>query len=303
MRKSNYLFFSVIALVIVAALGYVQIQTNSTSSGQVGVAVSPSVELQLKSLSSKGYNLIQDSYGSAAHVIQGNKETLYDNKPVVIFVGAEWCPYCGAEMWSLILALDRFGNVTGLEYMLSSSTDVYPNTPTFTLYKVNYSSPYISLLAYEYQDRNHNSLQSVPSNIYQLWNQYTGGGIPFIYVAGLYYDAGSTVNPGLLSGSNWTYIINTLSNDSNSPITKEIYYTANLITAEICEADGNAPASVCSQQGIMSLESYLGSQGNVSTYFSNTQVILNLPSLNLNPVAQYTTTLSQNILISAKNSE
>gem|GEM_PF-2505927 len=28
-------------------------------------------------------------------------------------------------------------------------------------------------------------------------------------------------------------------------------------------------------------ESYLGSQGNVSTYFSNTQVILNLPSLNL----------------------
>ncbi|MGH3290263.1 MAG: DUF929 family protein, partial [Trebonia sp.] len=35
-------------------------------------------------------------------------------KPEVLYVGAEYCPYCAMENWPLIVALSRFGQFTGL---------------------------------------------------------------------------------------------------------------------------------------------------------------------------------------------
>ncbi len=37
-----------------------------------------------------------------------------DGKPEVLFVGAEFCPFCAAERWPLIVALSRFGRFTAL---------------------------------------------------------------------------------------------------------------------------------------------------------------------------------------------
>ncbi|BBD73039.1 hypothetical protein HS1genome_1428 [Sulfodiicoccus acidiphilus] len=280
-KKGNLAVFSLVVVVVVASLAYVELQSSSLSSGPIYTKVAPSVELQLRTLASTGYSIYDRSYDSFANFIGNGSELTYDGRPVVIFVGAEWCPYCGAEMWPLILALSRFGNISGLEYMLSSSTDVYPNVPTFTLVNVSYTSPYISLLEYEYQDRNHNPLQAVPSNVYALWEKYTSGGIPFIDVANVYIDAGSTVNPALLSGKNWTYVLNTLSNDPNSTLSREIYYTANLLTAEICRVDGNSPSSVCYQSGVQTMEAYLShfQATNVTTYVSSTQLISNAVSI------------------------
>ena len=41
-------------------------------------------------------------------------------------MGAEYCPYCAAERWSMIVALGRFGTFSGLQTMRSSSTDSRP---------------------------------------------------------------------------------------------------------------------------------------------------------------------------------
>src|SRR5579863_6762146 len=65
-------------------------------------------------------------------------------KPEVLYMGAEYCPYCAAQRWAMIVALDKFGSFTGITYMQSSSTDIYPNTPTFAFVNSNYSSSYIS---------------------------------------------------------------------------------------------------------------------------------------------------------------
>jgi hypothetical protein len=35
-------------------------------------------------------------------------------KPEVLYMGAEYCPYCAAERWALIVALSRFGTFSGL---------------------------------------------------------------------------------------------------------------------------------------------------------------------------------------------
>src|SRR5579859_2792490 len=55
-----------------------------------------------------------------------------NGKPELIYVGAEYCPYCAGERWGTVVALSRFGTFSGLTLMRSSSTDVYPNTPTLS---------------------------------------------------------------------------------------------------------------------------------------------------------------------------
>src|SRR5581483_1419549 len=38
-----------------------------------------------------------------------------NGRPEVLYIGAEYCPYCASERWSLIAALSRFGSFSGLE--------------------------------------------------------------------------------------------------------------------------------------------------------------------------------------------
>jgi thiol-disulfide isomerase/thioredoxin len=70
-------------------------------------------------------------------------------KPQVVFIGAEWCPYCAAERWPLTVALSRFGKLTGLGQVRSSPSDIDPNTATLTFHGASYTSAYLSLTAKE----------------------------------------------------------------------------------------------------------------------------------------------------------
>src|ERR1700722_14197678 len=72
-------------------------------------------------------------------------------KPEIVYVGAEYCPYCAAERWALTAALSRFGTFSNLHYIHSSSTDVYPSTPTLTFYKSTYTSKYVDFQPVEIQ--------------------------------------------------------------------------------------------------------------------------------------------------------
>jgi thiol-disulfide isomerase/thioredoxin len=70
-------------------------------------------------------------------------------KPEVLYLGAEYCPYCAAQRWAMINALSRFGTFTGLTTTHSSSTDSDPNTPTFTFYGSKYISKYVTFTPVE----------------------------------------------------------------------------------------------------------------------------------------------------------
>ncbi len=63
-----------------------------------------------------------------------------DGKPEVLYVGAEYCPFCAAERWALVVALSQFGSFTGLKETHSSSSDVYPDTPTLSFYGSTFAS-------------------------------------------------------------------------------------------------------------------------------------------------------------------
>src|SRR6266542_1300741 len=63
--------------------------------------------------------------------------------PRVVYVGAEYCPYCAAERWPVVIALSRFGSFSNLGLAHSSSTDAFPNTSTFTFHGATYHSQYL----------------------------------------------------------------------------------------------------------------------------------------------------------------
>ena len=57
--------------------------------------------------------------GQRPYVISGTSLAV-KGKPTLLFIGAEFCPYCAAERWAIINALSRFGSFTGLQTITSS---------------------------------------------------------------------------------------------------------------------------------------------------------------------------------------
>jgi hypothetical protein len=184
------------------------------------------------------------------------------NKNEFLYIGADYCPFCAAERWSIIVALSKFGNFTGIEYMQSSSTDAYPNTATFSFYHASYQSQYnISFVSVETQDRLRNNLQPVSPQEQNLLNQYDpGGSIPFIDIAGQYLIQPPASSPNVYAGSqyspavinppggsplNWTQVGSQL-NDHNSAVAQGIDGAANALIRAICQVDGGNPSSLCS---------------------------------------------------------
>ena len=73
-----------------------------------------------------------------------------NGKPEMLYIGAEYCPYCAATRWSMAVALSRFGTLsTPLHGIHSSSSDVYPDTATLTFYKTGYNSKYLAFTPVE----------------------------------------------------------------------------------------------------------------------------------------------------------
>ena len=178
-------------------------------------------------------------------------------KPEMLYIGAEWCPYCGAERWAMATALSRFGSFSPLKGVHSSSSDVYPNTATLTFYGATYTSKYLVFTPVENEDVNHNLLVPTTSAQQALWAKYDppGDTYPFIDI-GNRYIAGVTYNPQVLQGLSWSQIASDLHNPS-SAVAQGAIGSANLMTAAICKITGNAPASVCTAAPIPALQAQL----------------------------------------------
>ena len=203
---------------------------------------------------------------SPPQVIKGGKPLTLDGKPELLYVGAEFCPYCAAERWAIVGALSKFGTFKGLELMESSSTDVYPNTNTFSFLHASYSSPYLSLVTREIETRTHAPLQTLTTKENDLLQSYDvppyvpstqyDGSIPFVDFANKFVIDGASYSPQVLAGLNWQTIAATLS-DPTSPVAQSIGGAVNEITATVCVMTHNQPGSVCKTPLIQSLQKKL----------------------------------------------
>jgi hypothetical protein len=182
-------------------------------------------------------------------------------KPEMLYIGAEFCPYCAAMRWSMAVALTRFGTFGPLRGIHSApSPEAYPNTATLTFHSQQYSSPYLTLTAIEHQKVNHQALQPVSKAQQALWVKYgstaQGPGYPFIDFGNKVVITGPLFNPGVLQGLTWAQIASKLKNP-NDPVAKAVDGAANYVTASICKMTGNKPGSVCTAAPIKTIEAKL----------------------------------------------
>jgi len=195
--------------------------------------------------------------------------TASDGKPEILYIGAEFCPYCAAERWALVVALSRFGAFNGLSSTHSSTTDIYPDTSTFSFYGSTYSSPYLDFTPVEeetnqVEGNSYGALQTptpAESAVQATYDvaPYTTepGSIPFLSIGGRYLVVGASYNPQILSGLSMQSIAGQL-NNPKSVVAAAIDGTANEMTAAICSITGDQPSSVCDSPVIAAVAKKLG---------------------------------------------
>jgi hypothetical protein len=179
-----------------------------------------------------------------------------DGKPELLFIGAEFCPYCAGERWSMAVALSRFGTLHGVTTTESSSTDVDPDTHSLDFVGATYDSKYLSFVPVEAEDRNEQPLVRPSAAQTKLWDHYSNNqpGFPFLDFGNAYIALGPTFDPAVLAGLDQQQIAAKLINPAD-PVSRAVDGAANVLTATICELTQNQPGSVCGDSMITGLES------------------------------------------------
>jgi hypothetical protein len=260
------LAFISVGLVVVIVLVFVIVKvTGSSSSSTQTAAAAPtpapaSLVDQVTNVSPAVEAAVGTGTGVTAPSVLNHEPPLVSNgKPEVLFIGAEFCPYCAAERWALIVALSHFGTFSGLKITTSSPWDAYPQTATFSFRDATYTSDQIVFTPVEHETNDvnglgtHQPLEPLTPEQQNLWSKYSSQfgistGYPFGSFGNRVFIIGPNYNPGVLQGLSQNEIAAKLSNPSD-PVTQSIVGTANYLTAAVCAMTGNQPSSVCSAPG------------------------------------------------------
>jgi Domain of unknown function (DUF929) len=194
------------------------------------------------------------SLGSGLPIKPASGATLTSGgHPEMLYIGAEFCPYCAAMRWSMAVALSRFGTLSPLHGIYSSSTDVDAHTATLTFYKSSYTSNYLTFTPVENETVTKAQLQATTAAQLALWQKYgsspQGLGYPFIDIGNKYVITGPLFDPAVLKGLTWSQIATDLHSPS-SPVAQAVNGAANLMTAAICKMTNGQPGSVCTSAAV-----------------------------------------------------
>lgn len=271
-RKRRRLVLSLSAIgavvVIVVALVVVKVATNQTGSADTQSAGPSGASAQVTAAVANVPQSVYDKIGAGTvqlppRPIKGGQPLTANGKPRVLYVGAEYCPYCAAERWAVAAALSRFGTFHDLGQTTSSARDVFPSTPTLSFHGATYSSKYLSFTGYETetnqpQGSSYAPLDKLTAADQKVFATYdappyvpaqSAGSIPFVDFGGAYMISGASYDPGQLKGMTHLQVAKALS-DPSSPVARSVDGTANLVTAALCRLTQNQPANVCSSSGV-----------------------------------------------------
>jgi hypothetical protein len=259
---------TLVVLVIVAAFIVIKLTQGSPSSSSAnGRTLLPaSVSSQVTGVPADTLNRVGRgavpafTHGQQAFTAGSGAALTSGGKPQMLYIGAEFCPYCAATRWSMAIALSRFGTLTPLHGIHSSSTDTDPNTATLTFYKSGYTSKYLNFTPVEVQTVGRGPLQNPTSAQNAVWAKYepdpNSRGYPFIAFSNKLVLKGPIYDAAVLQGKSWSQIAAALK-DPASPISQGVVGGANYITGAICKMTNNQPSDVCSSPAVQAVQSGL----------------------------------------------
>jgi len=269
--------FVILILLIVVVLLIVKITRGTTTVQPPPVA--PAASAVVRAATSVP-DTVFDAVGASQPtdpgqaVLSGQPALTIGGRPAVVYVGAEFCPYCAAERWALVTALGRFGTFAHLGATTSSNAEVFPGTPTFTFDGTTYRSRYVTFAAVEeFGDQPSVTAPAGFPRLHQptpiewaLVRRYDtepfvpgAGTLPFVDVDNRLVVSGAGIgfSPGVFQGRSMAQISDDLSNPSASDA-EAVLGAANRISAAICTATDGQPRSVCRSPGVRAGASRLG---------------------------------------------
>jgi hypothetical protein len=200
-------------------------------------------------------------------VVTGQPPMYSQEKPDVLFVGSEYCPFCAAERWPLIVALSRFGTFSLLHDMESSTSSVFPGLQSFSFYGASYTSPYLTFTGIEiYSDVPATNgvftkISTLTSGQQALVAHYQSAGeagtYPLVDIDNVMVSTTSGFSPAAILRVSRPTIVSDLK-DATTSASRAIVASANYLSAGICVATHQNPASVCSSKGVRAAALALG---------------------------------------------
>ena len=254
-----------IALVIVVVLVIVLIGVNKSPGKQINVGTRTAAPASLVAQVTSVPESVFAKVGLPAEIINypkkvtGHAPLTDPGMPEMLYIGAEYCPFCAAERWSMVMALSKFGTFSGLKLTNSSVSDFAPDTATFSFYGSSYTSKYLVFKPNEVATNepaasnascNVNTyacLETITQAESTLLQNLGGGSFPFMDFGNKSMQAGAGFEdqPLALEGLTAAQIAPYLSQPT-SAIAKAEDGSANYLTGAICAMTGNQPANVCS---------------------------------------------------------
>jgi hypothetical protein len=256
LRKRALITGGSVAAVLAVVIALIMVRLGE-SPAHAGPASADAVAArEISHVPAATFNSVGAGTATGLRSISGQPELTLDGKPELLYMGGEYCPYCAAERWAIAAAVARFGTLSGLHFIHSSPTDVYPGTPTLSFYKSGYTSRYLAVVAVEWYSERADAatpvgyayLQRPTPQQASVFSRY-GGSFPFVDIGNRYLVPEAQYVPSALAGLSWAQVAADM-RDPSSPVGKDIDGAANMITAAICKLTHGQPASVCSSAGV-----------------------------------------------------
>jgi hypothetical protein len=267
-RESNRILWVLVVVAIVvgaAAVAAVASHSKNTASEQ---PASTALVHRVASVPTSVFDAVGAGTATAAPRAIDAPALTAAGKPEILYLGAEYCPFCATERWPMVVALARFGTFSNLKTTQSSALDQFPNTHTFSFHGASYSSPWIAFTGVEMESNRQQGdgyapLEQPTAEQQRLLNTYdrspylganaSAGGIPFVDFGGKFLVSGATYFAGVLQGKSLDAIAQALSDPTN-PVAKGAIGAANTFTAAICTLTHDRPATVCSDPVIRRIQ-------------------------------------------------
>ena len=242
-----------VVLVAVAALVAVMATTgggprSSQVSPPAGTPVAENVVARLTSVPLSTIDAAPTAGLNAPTAIKDSPLTV-DDKPDLLYIGAEFCPICAAERWPLYVALSKFGTFNPAPGQIHSAVSD-GDIPTLTFYGTRYRSPYFTFSAEETTTNQPSGnyyvpLQQLTAEQLALWQRHTDESFPWVDFGGKAQLATAQYDPGELEGLTFPAIASEVG-DNASTVGADIDGSAAVLIETICSnLSDDRPAMVC----------------------------------------------------------